>query len=132
MPSRNQTVLFAGVLIAGLVIGFFIGSSGQTVSEDQKRANQPQQAVDIENPHAMHDAMQSMTAGLAGKTGDAFDKAFIDEMIVHHEGAVEMAKQVLAVSQRPELRTLAEAIIEAQTAEIRMMQEWGKSWFGRE
>lgn len=132
MSSQNQTVLFAGVLIAGIVLGFFVGSSRQTDSENQQQTNQPEPVVVVEDPHAMHDAMQSMTAGLAGKTGDAFDKAFIDEMIVHHEGAVEMAKQVLAVSKRPELRTLAEAIIEAQTAEIRMMQEWGKSWFGME
>ena len=77
----------------------------------------------------MEESMGSMTAGLTGKTGDAFDQAFLQQMIVHHEGAVAMADQVLATSKRPELRKLAEDIIAAQTKEINMMKEWEKSWF---
>lgn len=77
----------------------------------------------------MEESMGSMTASLSGKTGDAFDQAFLQEMIVHHEGAVAMAGQVLATSKRPELRKLAEEIIAAQTKEIDMMRDWEKSWF---
>ncbi len=77
----------------------------------------------------MHSTMGGMMAGLEGKTGDAFDKEFLSEMIVHHEGAVEMAQAVLATSKRPELLQLANDIISAQTKEIGMMQEWQKQWF---
>jgi uncharacterized protein (DUF305 family) len=77
----------------------------------------------------MEESMGSMTASLNGKTGDAFDQAFLREMVIHHEGAVTMAEQVLATSKRPELRKLAEDIIAAQTKEINMMRDWGKSWF---
>lgn len=66
---------------------------------------------------------------LEGKTGDAFDQAFLKEMIVHHEGAVVMAQQVLATSKRPELIKLANDIISAQTKEIAQMKEWQKAWF---
>ncbi len=75
--------------------------------------------------------MDGMMAGLKGKTGDEFDKAFLDEMIVHHQGAVEMAKAVLAQSNREELKTLANGIITAQEKEIKQMQDWNKQWFGR-
>ncbi len=77
----------------------------------------------------MEESMGGMTSGLAGKTGDAFDQAFLQEMIVHHEGAVTMAKQVLATSKRPELRKLADDIIAAQTKEIDMMRGWEENWF---
>jgi uncharacterized protein (DUF305 family) len=77
----------------------------------------------------MTDTMHSMTSGLEGKTGDAFDKEFLSQMIVHHEGAVAMAQQVLAQSKRPELLKLAQDIITAQTKEISTMQEWQKAWF---
>jgi uncharacterized protein (DUF305 family) len=77
----------------------------------------------------MDESMDSMTANLAGKTGEAFDQAFLQEMVVHHQGAVVMAKQVLATSKRPELRKLAEGIITAQTTEIKLMQDWEKNWF---
>lgn len=77
----------------------------------------------------MDDMMGSMMSGLEGKTGDAFDQAFISEMIVHHEGAVAMAEKVLQVSTRPELRTLAGNIISAQNAEIAQMKGWLAVWF---
>lgn len=46
-----------------------------------------------------------------------FDAMFIDGMIVHHAGAIAMARQALDEAQRPEIKKLAEAIIAAQEAE---------------
>ncbi len=77
----------------------------------------------------MDSMMQGMTASLNGKTGDAFNKEFLAQMIIHHEGAVAMAKQVLATSKRPELLKLANDIISAQTKEIDMMKGWQSEWF---
>lgn len=63
-------------------------------------------------------------------TGNApFDAAFIDGMIEHHQGAIVMAEQALAESERPEIRALAEAIIAAQAAEIAQMQAWRAEWY---
>jgi uncharacterized protein (DUF305 family) len=78
---------------------------------------------------SMANMMQGMMAGLDGKTGDAFDKAFLSEMIMHHEGAVVMAQAVLKSSKRPEMLKLANDIISAQTGEIKMMQDWQSAWF---
>jgi uncharacterized protein (DUF305 family) len=77
----------------------------------------------------MHSMMGGMMATLEGKTGDDFDKAFISEMIVHHQGAVDMAQSVLKQSKRPDLIKLANDIITAQNKEIKMMQDWQKAWF---
>jgi Ni,Fe-hydrogenase I cytochrome b subunit len=78
----------------------------------------------------IHAAMGAMTAKLEETEGDAFDHAFLQEMIVHHQGAVEMAQMVLAKSDRPELLKLARDIIAAQTGEIDMMRSWMAAWFG--
>jgi len=51
-------------------------------------------------------------------------------MVSHHEGAVAMAKQLLANGEHPELRKLAEDIIDAQTNEIAQMREWREDWYG--
>ena len=56
-------------------------------------------------------------------TGDP-DKDFAQEMIVHHEMAVDMAKDVLANGKDPEIRLLAEEIITAQTKEIAFLRAW--------
>lgn len=57
------------------------------------------------------------------------DQRFIEEMIPHHEGAIEMATLALERSKRPEVRTLAQQIITAQTQEIATMRLWYREWF---
>ena len=58
------------------------------------------------------------------------DQHFIVQMIPHHEGAIDMAKIALQKSKRPEIISLANGIIEAQTREINDMTSWYQSWFG--
>ncbi len=79
--------------------------------------------------HDMDSMMADMTAALEGKEGDAFDKEFLLQMIVHHEGAVEMAQEVLEKSERPELRTFAQSIIDTQAQEINQMKAWQTTWY---
>jgi uncharacterized protein (DUF305 family) len=60
--------------------------------------------------------------------GDEFDRRFMEAMIVHHEGAIDMAEGVLDEGQDAEVAGLAEAVIAAQEAEIEQMQQWLEEW----
>jgi uncharacterized protein (DUF305 family) len=60
---------------------------------------------------------------------DPFDEAFIDAMIPHHESAIEMANVVLGESENPEIREIAEAIVDAQKREIEQMRSWRDEWY---
>jgi uncharacterized protein (DUF305 family) len=42
-----------------------------------------------------------------------------------------MAQEAQAKSTRPEMQTLAEAILTSQQAEIDQMQQWSKAWYGQ-
>jgi uncharacterized protein (DUF305 family) len=64
------------------------------------------------------------------QTGGELDELFIDMMVPHHEGAVEMARIALERSQRPEIREMASAIVASQDAEISQMRAWRLEWFG--
>ena len=57
------------------------------------------------------------------KTADPFDQAFIKMMIPHHEGAIEMAKVEFAKGEDPELKALAQDIMDAQQREIAEMRK---------
>jgi uncharacterized protein (DUF305 family) len=57
------------------------------------------------------------------RDAEPFDAAFLKMMVPHHEGAVAMAKAELAKGEDPELKALAEDVIEAQEREIKEMQE---------
>lgn len=58
-----------------------------------------------------------------------FDRAFIEAMIPHHQGAIAMARKLLADGKQPALRNMARDIIDAQSAEIALMRSWHKRWY---
>ena len=58
-------------------------------------------------------------------TGNA-DVDFAKAMIAHHQGAIDMAKTVLAFGKDPEIKKMAESVVEAQEAELGLFKEWLK------
>lgn len=60
---------------------------------------------------------------LRGLEGSQAEALFLQLMIPHHRGGVAMAQAILDRTQRPEVRALAQSIVEAQTSEIALMQE---------
>ena len=58
-----------------------------------------------------------------------FDRAFIDHMIPHHQGAIRMARAVMGKTQDAALMRLAEGIVGAQSSEIEEMNDWRKQWY---
>lgn len=86
-----------------------------------------------------HDMGTMMHGGMMGNETDAktlenakpFDKAFIEQMIPHHQMAVMMAQMLSSSTNRPEMRQLGENIVSAQTKEINQMREWYSAWYGK-
>lgn len=62
------------------------------------------------------------------ETASDFDREFIREMTAHHQSAIMMSNMLLSVTDRPEMKKLAQDIIAAQTNEIEDMQKWSKEW----
>lgn len=76
----------------------------------------------------MMDEMSDMMGALEGKTGDDFDKAFLEQMIMHHQSAIDMAAPAEKNASHQEVKDLARGIISAQTAEIKQMKQWQTDW----
>ncbi|MER5598305.1 DUF305 domain-containing protein [Streptomyces sp. NPDC002265] len=60
---------------------------------------------------------------LKGLSGDAFDKAFLQMMVSHHEGAIAMAKTEQAKGAYGPAMTMAKSIVTSQSSEITGMNK---------
>lgn len=123
-----NTKLIGSVVVA-LVVGMGLGYCvfGQCLRSDEVTktpTNMMGHSMD-----SMEHQMMTMTGRMNGKTGDALDKIFLQDMIVHHQGAVDMAKVLLKETKRPELQKMGADIVRVQTAEIAQMQQWLDTWF---
>lgn len=67
-------------------------------------------------------ATDAQMTELEAAHGADFDRLFVDLMIAHHQGAVDMAEEEQAEGQNAEAVALADAIITAQTAEIETLE----------
>lgn len=97
----------------------------------QKKWGYPSTSADNMMDHSamgMMGDMSGMMMELDGKTGDEYDKAFIEQMTEHHQSAIDMAAPGLKNAKHQEIKDLIEAIIEAQSKEIAQMQQWQKDW----
>ena len=61
---------------------------------------------------------------MAAASGQTVDQAYVAKMIAHHEGAVAMARIALRDSRDPEIRRMAQSVVDAQTREIAEMKAW--------
>ena len=70
-----------------------------------------------------------MNAALQPLKGPEFEMSFLQQMIQHHQSAVDMAKMVKDHTKRAELQQLAEKIMTSQQQEIDKMTGWLKEWY---
>ena len=62
-------------------------------------------------------------AQLEDASGAEASRLFLEQMILHHEGAIQMAEYQVQEGENPDAVALAERIVEDQTEEIAIMQD---------
>ena len=117
--------LLAGVIIAGFTATYAVNNNSNGMMRMMGMH------TDTNSRGMMDDddiSMAGMTSLLKGKNGDDFDKTFLGQMIIHHQGEIDMAKLISTNAKHDELKRLGKDIISAQSKEIDMMQTWQTDW----
>lgn len=77
----------------------------------------------------MAESMKDMPMDkLEAAKGEEFDRQFIDMMMRHHRGAIEMAQTAQKKAKHPEIKKIAQEIIREQKKENAQMTKWKKDW----
>ena len=105
MSSEGEKSLFVGILIVCVIVAaiLIIMATGVFSSDTGERR--------------------------VGRMMDP-DRMFIEQMIPHHQDAIDMANLALVRAEHPEIRQLAENVIRDQSREISQMRSWYKAWYG--
>jgi uncharacterized protein (DUF305 family) len=114
-----------------------LSACGNRITEDHSAHNNSSARITNENvSSSAHDSMGHGAgmdhSGMQSSPGAAsapFELQFLDTMIAHHQGAVDMAQLADVRAQRQELKELAANIISDQEREIAKMSEWRDRWF---
>ncbi|MFT4245544.1 MAG: DUF305 domain-containing protein [Micrococcaceae bacterium] len=130
MENKKQTLITAsiGVLVVGAAFAIGPQLENHFGGTDESTTSH---SVNQENSNSSESLVQKDSSEYktyAALHGDAYDKSFIENMIIHHEGAVDMAKLALTKAQHQEIKDMANNIISTQTNEITQMQSWQKEW----
>lgn len=124
------TLTATAALTSGVLAACSKAPTSQTQPPNITAATSASSKQDVAQGHNMGGMNHNMSMDLGPADAD-YDLRFIDGMTVHHQGAVNMAKEVLQKSKRPEMKKLATNIITAQNREINQMKEWRKSWYAK-
>jgi uncharacterized protein (DUF305 family) len=127
-PTLRNSFLALALVAAAFSSSLLTACSTNTNSSQQPNATTT--ATDTSNQQPMNHGGMNHSMAMDLGTADAnYDLRFIDAMIPHHQGAVEMANAARQKSQRPEIKKLADEIIKAQNQEISQMKQWRTAWY---
>lgn len=108
-------------------------SNNSTANADPKSADNRSAMNDPSMDHSKMDHGQmdhSMMNSSANAATADYDLQFLDTMIVHHQGAVDMAKLIPSKGSSEDLKKLGLNIVSSQEKEIAAMRAWREKWFG--
>ena len=111
------------MLVGSLVLASSCVSGGSSESEQGIGEQTAEQTAEDNDSQSSTQTMGSFDED------KPFDLQFIDQMIIHHQGAIMSAEHMIADSERPELRQLSENIQTSQAEQIELMRAWREEWY---
>lgn len=111
------------VVLTNLLTASLIGGMAISSAHEEKKA-MPKMMDGMQKCH-------QMMIGKLGKADKNYDLRFINQMIMHHQGAIEMAKDAQKKAQHQEIKNMSQDIISAQSQEIDQLKAWRKAWYNQ-
>lgn len=130
LRAKFLGLMVAAIAASGIITACSTAAQNQTQPSSSTAtdtaSNQP---MDHGSMNHGNNAMDHSAMDL-GPADAEYDLRFIDAMIPHHRGAIEMAKEAEQKSKRPEIKSLARNIIVNQNREENeLLRKWRSAWY---
>lgn len=120
------------LIIAVVVTALGVGCNTQTNTTNDNTHAGMNHNMDMPMNHSSMNSNEmdhSMMQSSPNAASAPYDLQFLDTMIAHHRGAVDMAAPCSTKAQHAEVKTLCANIISSQQKEIADMKTWRDKWF---
>ena len=129
MKARPTALLLAVAFLLAAC-----GGPGGNQQDDESGGHGQMDHGSMDHGQMGHGSMGMGSKGMAKQmvmqNGEYSDKRFIDAMVPHHQGAIEMARVALGNAEHEEIKDLSRNIISTQQAEIEELKSIKQEEFG--
>lgn len=88
-------------------------------------------AIDGSEHSSLYYEQQQSMEELSQLSGEEFEQGYINRVIPHHEGALDMAQIMVYKAPNQDTRDLSEMAIKTQAEEINQLATWQQQWYGQ-
>ena len=121
--SFGPLLVMTGVMFAAITLGVYAKNEPTAMKAHSAQHHTSSARADEQPFLAQNDvAMQKMMAGMAVEPTGDIDKDFVNMMVPHHQGAIDMAVLELRYGTSARLKALAQEIVVTQQQEIAAMK----------
>ena len=132
--ERYARFVLPALVLAGALMLASCGGAGESAQNTgggngQQGDQRPPKTAGMDHSQMGHGS-GGMASGMLMQNGEYSDERFIDAMVPHHQGAIEMAQVALENAEHDEIKQLSKNIVSTQQAEIEELKSIKKEEFG--
>ena len=137
-PKTNQNTILIATLLIILLLGgaiYYINRNSSNNSNMMSVMNSKARETSKSSSNDSMMSMGEMDSSMMGiKMAETVkdDQTFLENMIPHHQEAINTSKIVISKSSDTEVKRFAQKVIDDQSKEINDMKSWYKSWFNKD
>jgi uncharacterized protein (DUF305 family) len=137
--QKNKKIMVGAVAFVVLLtigaVGFMRAERFQATKGTWERFNNEEQREGGRENRDDMGMMDGDHGGMMGggnmmNNGSISERKFIEEMIPHHQEAIDTANLLVTKGDNPEMKKLAQSIVDGQQKQINDMKTWYKNWYG--
>ena len=127
--SKNTKIIFILIVLVIVVTSIAVAILGYTLYSNTRLSSSSKMSSSTISS-SQNSSNQTIAMDMTGMVRD--DKSFVENMIPHHQEAIDSSKTILNVTTDPDIKTFAQNVITDQSKEIDDMKTWYKSWYNTE